>query len=127
MAWSWDRKQLNHRLLSKGFKTKGKVIELLDHPDTPVGSPGTLGQAPTVEYHTVSGNLLKHVSTTYQSPSPYEIGQEVDIWYKNYKSIREATLADDKPDPFLNVIFRLGLILIMIGIPFLLNRMLGLI
>lgn len=122
-AWSWNRMHLVSRLLKNGSRTKGIVVELRDEnegmPDHAAGS----GKAPVVEYTTISGNVLRHISTSYKSPSPYHVGQEVDIWYRNYKSIREATLADDQPDPFLKTIFRLALALVVFGAIFLAGRL----
>lgn len=111
-AWSWDQKTLVSRLHKKGIHTRGKVVELRDNPNPSSNAPG---KAPTVEYTTQSGNTIRHISTTYQSPSPYSVGQEVDIWYRNYKSRRDAVLADDRPSPFFDRLFRLGLILALIG------------
>lgn len=122
MAWSWDQKTLTDRVLRKGIRTRGKVVELRDAPQRSVPFSA---KAPIVEYTTHSGNTVRHVSSTYQSPSPYVVGQEVDIWYRYYKSQREAALADDRPGPAIDRIFRLGILLAVIGVLLILPRLRG--
>lgn len=123
MAWSWDQKTLTARILRRGIRTRGKVIEL---QDAPARSVPLASKAPIVEYTASSGYKVRHVSATYQSPSPYVVGQEVDIWYQHYKSRRESALADDRPNPAIDRIFRLGLLLAGIGMALIAPRLSGL-
>ena len=121
LAHSHNRRYYISNLLKRGIKTEGKVVELRKDPGAlPDGREGK-GYAPVVEYATVSGNVLKHFSSTYRQTSPYKVGQTVPIWYINYKSIREAALADDEPGDLPKKLFIAGLLLLIIGVPFIVD------
>jgi hypothetical protein len=116
IAHSHNRKNYIKNLFKNGIKTEGKVLEIRRDPGPLFGEEG-MGFAPVVEYTTMSGNVLKHYSQTYQISSKYEVGQTVDIWYINYKSIREAALEDDQPGQTPKKLFTVGLILLLIAAP----------
>ncbi len=105
------------KILSHGQKTIGKVIELRQDPTKSLSNQSNIGLAPVVEYSTVSGNTLQHVSTTYREPCRYTKGESVDIWYINYKSIREAALIDDVPGQTPKKIRIIGFLLLLAGTP----------
>jgi hypothetical protein len=115
-AWAHDRSNLHRRLLEKGTKTTGRVVKLTEAPIPLFGGKRKEGFAPVVEYTTISGNTLTHISTHYEYPSPYQPGQEVSLWYRNYKSIREATLEDEKPSESLKTYKTVALILIILSL-----------
>jgi hypothetical protein len=113
--------------LKSGTKTDGKVVEVNRNPGPLFSKEPGEGFAPVVEYTTISGNTLRHHSTTYRSPSRYEVGQLVQVWYVNYKSNREATLEDDEPGSFPGKLFLAGSIFILIALPKILFSLPGLI
>lgn len=116
LAHAHNRKHYIKNIFKNGMKTQGKVIEISRDPGPIFGKEGE-GFAPVVEYTTESGNVLKHHSQTYRVPTKYEVGQTVDIWYVNYKSRREAALADDEPGELPKKLFIAGLILVLIATP----------
>lgn len=115
-AWAQDRNTLTRRVMEKGIKTTGKVVRLEEAPIPLFGGPRKEGFAPVVEYTTLSGNVLTHISTNYEYPCPYKVGQEVTLWYKHYKSIREATLEDEKPSESLKKFKMVALFLIVVSL-----------
>jgi hypothetical protein len=108
------------KILTKGIKTLGTVTEMYQDPS------GNAGEAPVVDYANQNGSY-RHVSGTYAMPAAYKIGQQVDIWYYHYKSIRLAALADDKPGNLPKTLFRWGIILCLLTYPELIRRMITLI
>lgn len=116
VAHSYNRKNYIKNIFKNGIKTQGKVVEISRDPGPLFGKEGE-GLAPVVEYTTVSGNVLKHHSQTYQIPAKYEVGQVVDIWYVNYKSNREATLEDDQVGETPKKLFMVGVIFLLISTP----------
>ncbi len=50
----------------------------------------------------------------------------VDLWYVNYKSRREAALADDQPGDLPRKLFIAGLLLLLVAAPKIVVGMLGL-
>ncbi len=125
LAHSHNRKNYIKNILKNGIKTQGKVVEICRDPGPIFGKEGE-GFAPVVEYTTDSGNVLKHPSQTYQTPTKYQVGQLVDIWYVNYKSNREAALADDQPGELPKKLFITGLILLLVAAPKIIFSMLNL-
>lgn len=119
LAHVHNRKNYISNILKRGTKTEGKVIELREDPGSV--NNGNKGYAPVIEYTTVSGNVLKHFSTTYRRESPYTVGQTVSIWYINYKSIREAALADDEVGDLPRKLFIVGIVLLLVGVPFIID------
>lgn len=126
LAHGHNRKSYIKNLLTKGRKTEGKIVELRRNPGALFSKTEGEGFAPLVEYNTESGNKLRHYSMTYKLVSPYKVGQIVPIWYKNYKSIREATLEDDEVGTLPRNLFILGLTLTAMGLPKLVSGLMGL-
>lgn len=117
LAHAHNRKNYIKYLFERGTKTEGKVIEISRNPGSLFNKEEGEGFAPVVEYTTISGNTLKHHSTTYQTPCKYHVGQTVPLWYINYKSRREAALEDDQPGDLPRKLFIVGMILLLIGLP----------
>lgn len=117
IAHGYNRKNHVKNLLKNGIKTEGKVVEIYPNPGPLFGKGAAIGSAPVVEYTTQSGNILKHTSTTYREPCPYQIGQIVNIWYINYKSRREAALEDDQVGNLPKQLITAGLILMAFSLP----------
>ena len=107
------------KVLTKGIKTLGTVTEMRQAPF------GNQGEAPVVEFTTQNGSY-KHFSTTYTSPSAYKLGQQVEIWYYHYKSIRLAALADDKPGKLPKILLCWGIVLCLLSYPEIIRRMITL-
>jgi len=117
LAHAHNRKTYIKRLLKRGFKTEGKVVEIRQNPGSLFSSQPGEGLAPVVEYTGNSGNLVKHYSTTFRTPSRYQIGQQVPLWYSEYKANRESTLEDDEPGDLPRKIFIIGITLLLISLP----------
>lgn len=117
LAHSHNRKNYIKNLLKNGTKTEGRVIEIYRNPGSIFSKQSGEGFAPVVEYTTISGNILKHYSTTYRANTKYQVGQIVPLWYVNYKSIREAALEDDEPGDLPKKLFITGLIFLSVGFP----------
>lgn len=127
LAHAHNRKNYVSRILTRGIKTEGKVVEMTRNPGSLFSKVEGEGFAPVVEYTTQSGNVLKHHSTTYRTPATYEAGQTVPIWYINYKSIREAALEDDEPGDLPKKLFAVGLVSFLVALPTVISGILGLI
>jgi hypothetical protein len=127
IAHAHNRKHYISKLLKHGHKTEGKVIELYRNPGSLFSKKEGEGFAPVVEYVTQSGNTLKHYSSTYKAVSNYQVGQVVPIWYINYKSKREAALADDQVGSLPRNLFRLGALFLLLSLPRLVFGLLGLV
>ena len=127
LAAGYDRQHIVEKVLRKGLKTKGRVVELRDDPGGLFGGPRRAGFAPVVEYESVSGNIHKHYSMTFRSPARYEIGQEVDIWYKHYRSRRDAALSDDQVGTWPMQLMKIGGVLLVISVILLLPRVMEMI
>jgi hypothetical protein len=112
----YTRNAMYDNVRKKGIKTEGTVVKMLSRPEStyPGGKPA--GYAPVVEFTTINGHYT-HVSPTYRNPSPYHVGQKVDIYYKFYKSIHEMALEDDVPDDLPKKLFLCGLLFCGIGYP----------
>lgn len=126
LAFAYDRQHAIRKILAKGHETEGTVVEMRPNPGGLFSRKEATGEAPVVEYVTHSGNTLKHYSTTYVSPSPYQTGQKVQIWYVNYKSTREAALADDLPGSFPRNVMLVALVLCALGYPGVIIKLFGL-
>lgn len=100
----------------KGIKTEGIVIALNQNPGSFYGGEEGDGFAPVVEFTTINGTH-RHVSTIYKNPTPYIVGQKVNIWYYSYKSRREMALEDDAPGDMPQNLFKWGILLCGIGYP----------
>lgn len=104
------------KILTKGIKTLGTVTEIRQDPSEKEG------EAPVVDFTTQNGSY-RHFSTTYTLPTAYKMGQQVEIWYYHYKSIRLAALADDKTDNLPKVLLRWGIVLCLLTYPEIIRRM----
>lgn len=117
---AYEKQHEIEKILTKGIKTTGKVVEI--HQDTLHNT----GEAPVVEYTTAHG-FFRHVSTTYAMPSAYKIGQQVDIWYYHYKSIRLAALADDQPGSLPKTLLKWGIVFCALSYPGIIRNLTSLI
>jgi len=124
IAHAHNRKHYIAKILKRGTKTEGKVVEVFRNPGSLFKKEEGEGFAPVVEYTTQSGSTLKHHSTTYRTPAKYEVGQVVPIWYINYKSIREACLEDDEPGDLPGKLFKAGIVLLLIALPAIISGLL---
>jgi hypothetical protein len=113
---SYQKKHEKNKILTRGIKTLGTIIEIRPDPS------GKEGEAPVVEYTTQNGSY-RHFSTTYVWPTAYKVGQQVDIWYYHYKSIRSATLADDTSGTLPKVLLRWAIVLCIFTYPEIIRRM----
>lgn len=111
--------------LSKGRVTEGTVIQLTENPDDLDLMTKLRAKAPLVEFHTNIG-WHRYQSSTYKDPSPYHVGQKVQIYYYFYKSRREMALADDEPGTLPKTLLKWGIIFCAVGYPVLLSKMSGL-
>lgn len=116
---AYEKQYEIEKILTKGIQTLGTVTELRQDPS------GNVGNAPVVDFTAQNGSY-KHVSTTYTYPSPYKIGQQVEIWYYHYKSINLAALADDKPGSLPKTLLRWGIVLCLLSYPEIIRRMITL-
>lgn len=114
---AYEKQHEIEKVLTKGIKTLGTVTEMRQD------LLGNGGEAPVVDFTTQNGSY-KHVSTTYTYPSPYKMGQKVEIWYYHYKSIRLAALADDKPGNLPKTLLRWGIVFCVLTYPEIIRRML---
>lgn len=113
---SYEKQHEIEKVLKRGIRTTGTVVEIRQDPS------GNAGAAPTVEYITQNGRH-RHVSTTYASPSPYRVGQQVEVWYKTNKSNRISALADDKPGNLPKKLLRWGIVLCLLSYPAVILRL----
>lgn len=113
---AYEKQHRVERVLSKGQKTIGRVVEIRPNQSRD-------GEMVVVDFQTPNGSH-RHFSTDYIPVSPYKVGQEVEIWYKFYKSNRAAALPDELPDKRAKAMFRWGIILCISGIPFLIRKLL---
>jgi hypothetical protein len=98
------------KVLSKGIKTTGIVVEILQDPS------GNGGGAPVVEFDYPNGSY-RHHSNTYVSPCAYSVGQQVEIWYLFYKSNRTAALPDEEPGTLPKTLLKWGIVLCLLSLP----------
>ncbi len=108
------------RVLKYGIKTIGTVIEIRPDPS------GKQGDAPVVDFDYPNGSH-RYFSTKYTSPCNYRVGQQVEIWYKFYKSNQDVVLPDDKPGNLPKRLLITGIIFCILSYPILFGRMLDLI
>ena len=113
---AYEKQHEIEKILTKGIKTFGIVTELRQDPSS------QQGVAPVVDFTTQNGTY-RHFSTTYTLSSAYQVGQQVEIWYYHYKSIRLATLADDKTGNLPKVLLYWGVVLCLLTYPEIIRRM----
>lgn len=122
---SYQKKNEIVHTIQKGLSTEGTIVEIKTYKNDSSGSNVKEAFAPVVEFTTINGKYL-HFSPTFRSPSRYEIGQKVKIYYYFYKSRREMALADDVPGTLPNTLLKWGVIFCIIGYPVLIFKMSGL-
>lgn len=115
---AYQKKHEIEQVLKNGTRTVGTVIEIRPDPS------GKGGEAPVVDLKIPNGSH-RHYSTTYASPSPYKVGQQVDIWYKINKTNRTVALADDTPGNLPKILFWAGVVLCLLSYPELIRRLMG--
>jgi Protein of unknown function (DUF3592) len=69
----------SNNIIQNGLKTEGVVTGFRNNTDRQKRTSNTI--APNVQFKTQKGELITYYSTTYTSPSPYQEGQIVPIWY----------------------------------------------
>ncbi|AEE48814.1 DUF3592 domain-containing protein [Haliscomenobacter hydrossis] len=117
-----DRSHLVGRVKKRGIQTEGTVVELHQNPGPLFSKTSGEGVAPVVDF-TTNGGTHRHYSTHYETPSPYQVGQKVQVWYYFYKSKREVTLADEDGGTLPQTFYRWGIVFCALGYPFLLWRL----
>lgn len=120
---AYDKSKIVERVMSKGLKAEGTVVEIRQDPGLLFGSGESKGSAPVVDFVFPNGSH-RHYSTHYQTPTPYYVGQKVEVRYYFYKSIREVLLADEDAGTLPKTLFRWGLVMCLLGYPFLLRKLL---
>lgn len=116
IAFGYDRLYIIPRVLRKGLKAKGTVIEMREDPGPLFGNRKSKGVAPVVEFTSLNGNVYKYYSMTYRQNTPYKVGDQVDIWYKHYKSRRDAALMDDEPYKWARTVIVVGISFLVISL-----------
>jgi hypothetical protein len=122
---AYDRAKMPERVKKRGQLAEGTVVEIRRNPGPIFGSQEGEGFAPVVEFATSSGNH-RHFSTHYQTPSPYQVGQKVQVGYYFYKSIREVLLDGEENQPSSPTLLICGVCLCLLGYPFVFIKLLGL-
>lgn len=69
-----------NRILLKGVKTKGKVIDLIAQ-----ASDDNETYKPIFQYKNKSGEIVEFTSSVSTNPPAYKIGEEVSLVYLNHK------------------------------------------
>jgi hypothetical protein len=119
---AYDRSKIVERVTSKGVKTEGTVVEIRQDPGPLFGSGESKGSAPVVDFVFPNGSH-RYYSTHYQNPTPYYVGQKVEVRYYFYKSIREVLLADEDAGTLPKTLFRWGIVMCLLGYPFILKKL----
>lgn len=117
-----DRAGMPDRVKARGVTAVGTVVELRPHPAPAAGAAGGEGCAPVVAFETPWGSH-RHVSTTYQQPCPFQVGQAVNLRYHFRKSIREVLLDAEAPPAPPRALRAWGLGLCLVGYPFVLFKL----
>lgn len=111
----YSRYFLYEKVRSRGILTQG-VVTAWNEGSEFINGFVFGGKAPIVEFTNDNGHY-RHISRTYQSPSPYQIGQTVNVWVLSEKSGSEMALEDDKPNEKLKKLLFIGIILCLISYP----------
>lgn len=119
---AYDKSKIVERVTSKGIKTEGTVVEIRQDPGPLFGSKEGEGAAPVVDFITNNGSH-RHYSTQYQMPTPYYVGQKVEVRYYFYKSIREVLLPNEDAGTLPKTLFRWGIVMCLLGYPFILKKL----
>lgn len=113
----YNNSQMPKRVKTRGKVAEGTVVEIRRNPGTIFSSQEGEGYAPVVDFEYPNGSH-RHFSTYYQSPSPYQVGQKVQVGYYFYKSIREVLLDGEENQPRPSTLLILGICLCVLGYPF---------
>lgn len=122
---AYNRASLPQRVKSRGRTAEGTVIEIRRNPGALFSAQEGEGYAPVVDFEHPNGSH-RYFSTYYQSPSPYQVGQKVQVRYYFYKSIREVILEGEENQPQSPVLLIWGICLCLIGYPFIVIKILAL-
>ncbi len=119
---AYDKAHLIERVRSRGIEAEGTVVEIRRNPGGLFRSEEGEGEAPVVDFTTQWGSH-RHYSTNYVTPCPYQVGQQVKVWYYFRKSRREVALPDDAAGPLPGVLMRWGIVLCVLGYPFVVKKL----
>jgi hypothetical protein len=109
-----------YKIVQEGIETDGFVVEINKKPRR-TGETTSFALAPVVQFMTQKREIIKYYSTTFLTPCPYQIGQQVKIKYLA-ENPQEAIL-DWKDGWILSIAFGIfGLALCLITYPFLIIR-----
>lgn len=122
---AYDRAKMPERVKKRGQKAEGTVVEIRRNPGPLFGSQEGEGYAPVVDFDYPNGNYRYH-SNYYQSPSPYHVGQKVQVGYYFYKSIREVIIDGEENQPQSPTLLIWGICLCLLGYPFVFIKLIGL-
>ena len=123
---SYDRAQMPERVKKRGIKTEGTVIEIRRNPGSLFSKTEGQGDAPVVDFNTISGSHRYH-STNYITPCSYQVGQKVPVWYYFYKSKQEVILENEDAGSLPRTLLVWGIAFCVIGYPFLIRNLLTLV
>lgn len=118
----YNRYFLYEKVRSRGILTQG-VVTAWNEGSEFINGFVFGGKAPIVEFANDNGHY-RHISRTFQSPSPYKIGQIVNVWVLSEKSGTELALEDDKPNEKLKKLLVIGITLCLLSYPFILYSVL---
>lgn len=107
-----DRKNLKQRVMNKGLKTRGRVVDWIRKPDPALSDWGMV----KIEYRNANGFLFEHIVEASQGLIRLQPGDEVDIWYYHYKSIVEATLETEEVNPRYQILMKWGIVIAVLGL-----------
>lgn len=110
-----------YKIVQEGVETDGMVVEIYRKPRK-VGETSSTAQAPVVQFFTQESKIVKYYSTTFLTPCPYQIGQQVKIKYMP-ENPQEAIL-DWKDGWILSIAFGIfGLVICLITYSILLPQL----
>ncbi len=110
-----------YKIVQEGIETDGFIVEIYQKPRK-TGETASTAQAPVVQFVTQENKVIKYYSTTFLTPCPYQIGQQIKIKYLP-QNPQEAIL-DWKDGWILSLAFGIfGGVICMITYPFLLTRL----
>lgn len=118
----FNNAKMPERVKNRGQVAEGTVIEIRRNPGPLFSSKEGEGYAPVVDFDYPNGSH-RHFSTYYQTPSPYQVGQKVQVAYYFYKSIREVVLEGEENQPQSPTLLIWGIGLCLLGYPFVLIKL----
>jgi Protein of unknown function (DUF3592) len=112
---------VKRKIISEGIETVGQVITLYEKPRK-ANEIRSTSMAPVILFVTEKKQIIKYYSTTFLTPCPYQIGQQVKIKYLP-KTPHEAIL-DWKDAWILSIAFGIfGGVICLITYTFLLKSL----